>query len=114
MAIQCKVVLSGGVEVVDAYVRTSDVPTIKKDRVGTDGIYGKWVAEAYKDKATADANGERLPITLSGTIKNLETLDVPNGVTNMVTSAFYYIYEDIKVKIVANGWEISKNDIEDV
>lgn len=114
MAIQCKVVLSGGIQVADAYVRTLDVPTIRKDRVGSDGIYGKWVAEAFKDKATADAGGERLPIQLSGTIKNLESLDVPGGITKMVDAAFYHIYEDIKQSVVDAGWESATGDIEDV
>jgi hypothetical protein len=114
MALQAKVVLQGGVEVPDAYIRTHDVSSIKKDREGTTGFYCTYGVEVFKDKATADAGGQSIQVPELDRFKmtNLETLNVSAG--NLVGEALGIIYGDLKQRIVDLGWEAATADIEDV
>ena len=112
MAIQAKVVLVGGVEVADAYVRTKAVTDISKNESGINANYS---AEAFKDAATAEANGNPLPLVgagIYGTIQNVESITGLTG--NLANDAFGVLYADLKQKIVDLGWEADVSDIEDV
>ena len=114
MAIQAKVVIQGGVEVPDAYIRTFDVSSIKKDRTGSDGFYCTYGVSVFKDAATAAANGPILPVPELDRFKmvNLEARSVNAG--NMVAEVLGQLYDDLKQRIVDLGWEASTADIEDV
>jgi len=118
MAIQAKVILQGGVEVPDAYIRTFDV-SVKKDRNpdgtdGPDGFYCTCGLSVYKDASTAAVNGPQLNVPELDRMKlvNLETRSVNAG--NMVSEVLGQLYGDVKEKIVELGWEASTADIEDV
>lgn len=113
MAVQCKVRLRGGIEVADAYVRIRAVNAVKKDREGTSGHYLTYDVEAFKDKATADAKGDPLPVDggLGGKIRNLETATGLTG--DLLSDGFGLIYADLKNTIAERGFDVLAN-IKDV
>ncbi len=119
MAIQHDAVLDGGVSVVDVYTRTKSVPVIKKDRVGSAGIYAVCECETFKDEATAEA-ADGQPLQLEGgnihfKIVNLDTDAAYQGLTgDLVPDAFGVLYARAKQEVVDRGWEASVGDIDDV
>jgi len=114
MAIQAAVKVANGIDVPDAYIRTKNVKTIKKDYEGTAGIYCTYEAEAFKSEADADAGARPLTVDhgLDFKITNLEANTGLSGA--IVPDAFGILYADLKQQLVDRGWEASVVDIEDV
>ena len=118
MAIQHDAVLRGGVAVSNVYTRTKAIPSIKKDREGTAGIYAVCECETFKDEASADGGSPALELeggNLHYKLANLDTDPAYTGLTGtLVADAFGVLYAEAKEQVVARGWEASTSDITDV
>jgi len=114
MAIRAAVEVANGIRVAGCYIRTRKVESIGKDRVGDQGIYAVYSAEAFKSAQDAANGKQALQVDggLTFKITNLEDVDGLTGA--IVPDAFGVLYADLKQRIVGRGWEPDLASIEDL